>query len=171
MYDKNDVMLPVLCYSFSAARHWNLSSVLASVLFTYIYHHLSKRLRKTSQPIICSLWLSCAVYNTFASLLRDKASLILLFLFAHIFFSYYPLKESASHLALLIYCCCVAAVGFSGEFLFWTLSHMNIYYILTIPLSDLAAWWGLITSIYVLAAVEHIMDWDKLLKVYFQNKT
>ena len=44
-------------------------------------------------------------------------------------------------------------------------------YILTIPLSDLAAWWGLITSIYVLAAVEHAVDWDKLLKVYFQKRT
>lgn len=169
MYDKDDMILPVLCYFFSVVRHWNFSALLASVLFTYIYHHLSKRLRKTSQPIICSLWLCCMVYNTFASLLRDKAAMMLLLIFAHIFFSYYPLKEADSHKALLIYCFCVAAVGFCGEFLFWAISHMGIYYILAAPLSDMAAWWGLITSVYILATVEHIIDWDKLLKVYFQN--
>ena len=169
MYDKDNVILPVLCYIFSVVRHWNLSAFLASLLFPYIYHYLTGKLTKAKPSIIPSLWLGCMVYNTFASLLRDKGSMILLCIFAHIFFSYYPLKESASHHALLIYCSCVAAFGFCGEFFFWTLSHMGIYYILAAPLSDIAAWWGLITSIYILAAVEHTVDWYGLLKVYFQN--
>lgn len=62
----------------------------------------------------------------------------------------------------------MAAVGFCGEFLFWSLSHAGVYSILAAPLSDIAAWWGLLTSIYILAAVEHIVDWDELLKVYFK---
>lgn len=170
MYDKDDMVLPVLCYFFSIVQHWNFSALLASVLFPYIFYLVSMKFWKPEHPIIRSLWLCCAVYNTFASLLRDKAAMMLLFIFAHIFFSYYPLKETDSHKSLSIYCCFVAAVGFCGEFLFWAISHMGIYYILTAPLSDIAAWWGLITSVYILAAVEHIIDWDKLLKVYFQNK-